>query len=215
MQGEDSEAPRLTPGEGWESIHATLDRSRSSMYVAGWQPIMLMWGAICALGYISMYAVWNLVPEFAEDYPWFPAILWGFWGLVGMVASSLIGHRASKRNASGAAARAAGLKVFAFWLSVVVAAFLVPLAAGMWDVDMSAEANGRAIAGVAIGIIALGYVLFGVLHHGAIALVGLGIAAAYYGPTHLAGDDAPVASAILILAVVGVAWAWLRRSGAA
>ena len=132
-----------------------------------------------------------------------------------MVASSLIGHRAGRRNASGAVARAAGLKVFAFWLTVVAAAFLIPAASGMWSEDLSTEANGRAIAGVAVGIIALGYVLFGVLHHGAIALVGLGIAAAYYGPTHIAGDDAPVVSAILILAIIAAAWMWLRRSSAA
>ena len=215
MQGENREAPRLTPGEGWESIHATLERSRSSMYVAGWQPIMLMWGAIYAVGYLSMYAVWNLAPEFAEDYPWFPGPLWGSWGLIGMVASALIGHRASQRNASGAVARAAGLRVFAFWVSVVAAAFLIPAASGMLSGDWSTEANARAIAGVAVGIIALGYILFGVLHHWAIALVGLGIAAAYYGPTYVAGDDAPVASAVLMLAVVAAAWIWLRRSDGA
>ena len=58
---------------------------------------------------------------------------------------------------------------------------------------------------VAVGIVALEYILFGIMHHLAIALVGLGIAASYYLPTHFAGDAAPVVSAVLILAVVVVA----------
>ena len=69
-----------------------------------------------------------------------------------------------------------------------------------------------AISGVGVGIVALGYILFGIMHHLAIALVGLGIAASYYLPTHFAGDTAPVVSAVLILAVVVVAWVWIRKS---
>ena len=215
MQGQESEGRKFTPEDGWESIHATLERSRSSMYIAGWQPIMLMWGAIYALGYLSMYAVWDLAPAFAEDYPWFPGPLWGLLGLIGMVASALIGHRSSRSNASGAVSRAAGLRVFAFWVAVVAAAFLIPFASGMWAGDLTSEADGRAIAGVALGTVALGYILFGIMHHAAIALVGLGIAGAYYVPTNLAGDNAPVLSAVLMLGVVAVAWFWLRRSQAA
>ena len=211
MQGQEGEGHRITPEEGWDSIHATLDRSRSAMYVAGWQSITLMWGAIVAVGYLSQYAVGSLAPAFAEDYSWFPGALWGALGVAGMAASSLIGHRASRQNATGSAATVAGLRVFLFWMSVVAAAFVIPTASGMW----TAEADGRAIAGVAVGVVALGYILFGIMHHMAIALVGLGIAGAFYIPSYFAGDVAPVVSAVLILAVVAVAWGWIRKSGGA
>ena len=208
MQGNENEATALTPEEGLYAIHETLDRSRSAMYVAGWQPIMLMWGAIVAFGYLSQYAVGSLAPVFAEDYPWYPGPLWGVVGAIGAVASSVIGYRASRRNAVGAVATGAGVRVLLFWLSVISAGFVIPTASGMW----TTEPDGRAIAGVAVGIVGLGYVLFGIMHHMAIALVGLGIAAAYYVPTYFAGDAAPLVSAVLILAVVAVAWTWLRRS---
>ena len=208
MQERGSEEPQITPEQGWQSIHATLDRSRSSMYVAGWTHIMLLWGAIVAVGYLSMYAIETLAPVFAEDYPWYPGPLWFGLTIPGMIGSSIIGYRASKRNAAGPSARAAGLRVFGFWMTVVAAAFVIPAASGLW----TADSDPIAISGVAIGIVALGYVLFGILHHAAIALVGLGIAAAYYLPAHFAGDAAPLLSAVLILAVVAVAWAWIRRS---
>ena len=34
MQSQESEGLQVTPEQGWESIQATLDRSRSSMCVA-------------------------------------------------------------------------------------------------------------------------------------------------------------------------------------
>ena len=208
MQDQDSEAQQITAEQGWRSIHATLDRSRNSMYVAGWTNIMLLWGAIVAVGYFSTYAVETLASAFAEDYPWYPGPLW--FGLVipGMIGSSLIGYRASKQNATGPSATVAGLRVFGFWMTVVSAAFIIPAASGLW----TADSDPIAIRGVAIGIVALGYVLFGILHHLAIGLVGLGIAASYYVPTHYAGDTAPVLSAVLMLAIVGVAWVWIRKS---
>ena len=208
MRKQNSEGQGITPEQGWTSIHATLDRSHSSMYMAGWTSIMLLWGAIVAAGYLSMYSIETLAPKFAADYSWYPGPLW--FGLVipGMVGSSIIGHRASKQNASGPSATAAGLRVFGFWMAVVAAAFIIPAASGLW----TADSDPIAIAGVAVGIVALGYILFGILHHWAIALVGLGFATAYYLPTQFAGDAAPVASAALIIAVVVVAWAWMRKS---
>ena len=136
-----------------------------------------------------------------------PVLLW--FGLVipGMIGSSIIGYRASKQNASGPSATAAGLRVFAFWMAVVAAAFIIPAASGLW----TADSDPIAIAGTGVGIVALGYVLFGILHHPAIALVGLGIAASYYLPTHFAGDAAPVVSAALIIAVVAAAWVWMPQ----
>ena len=208
MQAPERGAEALTPEEGVQAIQETLDRSRSAMYVAGWQPITLMWGVLVAVGYLSQYAVRALATGFADDYPWYPGPLWGIVGAIGAIAASVIGGRASRRNATGAVATGAGLRVFCFWMAVIAAGFIIPAASGMWTADI----DGRAIAGVAVGIVGLGYVLFGIMHHPAIALVGLGIAAAYYGPSYFAGDAAPIVSAVLILVAVAVAWAWLRRS---
>ena len=211
MQSQESEGQGITPEQGWNSIQATLDRSRSSMYMAGWTTIMIMWGAIIAVANLSQYAVETWAPVFASDYPWFPGPLWSTLGAIGMVGSCLIGYRASKRNAVGPSATTAGLKVFAYWMTAVAAAFVIPAASGMWTGDV----DYVAVVGVGVGTIALAYVLFGIMHHPAIALVGLGIAASYYGPVHLAGNAAPVVSAAIILAVVAAAWWWTRKSDVA
>ena len=211
MQSQESEGQGITPEQGWNSIQATLDRSRSSMYMAGWTTIMIMWGAIIAVANLSQYAVETWAPVFASDYPWFPGPLWSTLGAIGMVGSCLIGYRASKRNAVGPSATTAGLKVFAYWMTAVAAAFVIPAASGMWTGDV----DYVAVVGVGVGTIALAYILFGIMHHPAIALVGLGIAASYYGPVHLAGNAAPVVSAAIILAVVAAAWWWTRKSDVA
>ena len=211
MASKDNPGKQITPEEGWESIQSTLDRSRNSMYVAGWPNIMLLWGGIVAIGYMSQFLVQTLAPGFADNYPWFPGPLWGGLGFVGMVGSSLIGHRASKENATGRTATGVGIRVFFFWISVVAAAFIIPGAAGMW----AADADSAAIPDVVVGIIALGYVLFGIMHHPAISLVGLGLAAAHYVPSYFAGDASPAVSATLMLVVVAVAWVWIRNYGEA
>ena len=208
MQDQDREGQQITLEQGWRSIQSTLESSRSAMYVAGWPTITLLWGAIVALGYFSMYAVETFAAGFADDYPWYPGPLWFGLAIPGMIGSSLIGYRASKQNASGPSATAAGLRVFGFWMTVVASAFIIPGASGLWTSDH----DPIVITGVAIGIVALGYVLFGIMHHLAIALVGLGIAASYYLPTHFGGDAGPVLSAVLMLAVVAVAWVWIRKS---
>lgn len=211
MRDRDNEGQQATPEQGWASIHATLDRSRSSMYVAGWAHIMLLWGAIVTVGYLSTYAIESLAPAFASDYPWYPGLLWIRLVVPGVIGSSIIGHRASKRNASGPSATAAGMRVFSFWMSVVAAAFVIPAASGLW----SADSDPIAVTGVAVGIVALGYILFGIMHSLAVTLVGLGIAASYYLPAHYAGDSAPLMTSALILAVVVVAWIWVRKSATA
>jgi len=62
MERPETEAA-LTPEEGWSTIHRTLDRTRSSMYVAGTSPILLLWGAIVAIGLGPHYAVNTLSPS--------------------------------------------------------------------------------------------------------------------------------------------------------
>lgn len=194
--------------EGWDTIHETMDRARSSMYVAGSATILLLWGVIASVGLASQYAVDTFASDLAARAPWIAAPLWGVLVVAGMTGSAIIGDRAGSKNAAGGAMRSAGIRVFLFWLAVVAAAFLVPAAAGMWNEDASAS-----IPGVAIGIVVLGHVLFGVMYRPVIAAVGAGIAVAFYVPSYLAGDAAPVVTAVAILVVVALSAAWIRRSG--
>ena len=208
MQRSDGEARALTPEESWHSIHATMDRARSSMYLAGMTTILLLWGVIASLGLISQYAIETFAPEFTTRNPWISAPLWGVLMVAGMVGSAIIGHRSGRKDADGAAMRSAGIRVFLFWLAVVAAAFLIPAAAGMWNAD-----DGANIPRVAIGIVVLGYVLFGIMYRPVIAAVGAGIAVAFYIPSYFAGDAAPVVTAVAILMVVALSAAWIRKSG--
>ena len=168
-----------TPEESWRDIHETMDRARSSMYVAGTATIMLLWAAIASLGVGSQYAILTLASEFAERSPWIFGVLWGILMVPGMVGSGLIGRRAGRKIAPGDAARSAGIRVFLYWLAVVVAVFLIPAAAGMWNAE-----DGDNIPGVSIGIVSLGYILFGIMHRPVLAAVGVGFAAAFYIPNY-------------------------------
>ena len=208
MQQAEHEATALPPEESWNAIHATMDRTRNSMYLAGTAPILLLWGAIVALGLLAQYAVATLAPDVAVGSPWFPAPLWGVLATAGMAGSAILGQRASRANAAGPAARSAGIRVFLFWLAVVAAALLIPAAAGMWTADVA----GVAIARVTVGIVALGYILFGIMHRPALAAVGVGFAAAFYLPSHFAGHAAMVISAAATLLVVALGAAWIRWS---
>ncbi len=209
MQSSEHEVSALKPEESWNAIHTTMDQARSSMYVAGMEAILLLWGVIVALALLAQYAIVTLVPDFAADSPWFPAPVWGVMTVAGMVGSSVLGHRASQANASGPAARSAGIRVFLYWLAVAVASFLVPAAAGMWTADVA----GVTIARVAIGIVALGLVLFGIMHRPVVAAVGVGFAAVFYLSSHLAGDAAMLVSAAGTLLVVVLGTAWIRWGG--
>ena len=211
MKNQDREEQRITSEDAWESIHATLDRSRSLMYVAGWPSILLLWGAIVSVGYLTQFVVETAFPTFAADYPWFPGPLWGVLGTIGMIGSSILGHRAGHANSDGPTATRAGLRVFFFWMTVITAAFVIPAASGLWTI----ESNELAISRVAVGIVALGYILFGIMHHKAIALMGVGIAAAHYAPSYFAGDFSNAVSAILVLTAVAIAWTWIRKTGVA
>ena len=211
MKNQDREEQRITSEDAWESIHATLDRSRSLMYVAGWPSILLLWGTIVSVGYLTQFVVETAFTTFADDYPWFPGPLWGVLGTIGMIGSSILGHRAGHANSDGPTATRAGLRVFFFWMTVITAAFVIPAASGLWTI----ESNELAISRVAVGIVALGYILFGIMHHKAIALMGVGIAAAHYAPSYFAGDFSNAVSAILVLTAVAIAWTWIRKTGVA
>ena len=208
MPDSEHEATQMTPEASWRTIHSTMDQAHSSLYLAGTSTILLLWGAITALGYLAMFAVETLATDFADRNTWFPAPLWLGIVIVGMVASGIIGRRASLKSAGGMAARNAGIRVFLFWLAVVAAAFLVPGAAGLWNADASAS-----VPGVAIGIVSLGYTLFGIMHRMVLAIVGIGIAAAYYIPHYVLEDTATAVTAISMLAIVVAGAAWLRKSG--
>ena len=208
MQISDSENTALTPQESWRTIHESMDRSRSSMYVAGSATILLFWAAIAAVGSGSQYAIMTLAPEFADRNPWIFGVLWGVLMVPGMVGSAIIGRRAGRKIAPGGAARSAGIRVFLYWLAVVVAMFLIPAAAGMWNAE-----DGDNIPGVTIGIVSLAYILFGIMHRPVLVIVGVGFAAAFYIPNVLLGDVAiPVSGGLMLVVVVLGAW-WIRKSG--
>ena len=84
----------------------------------------------------------------------------------------------------------------------------MPAAAGLWT-----EEHTEAVPRVAIGIVALGHILFGIMHRPVIAAFGVGIAAAFYVPSYLVGDSALAVSAVATLVVVAVTTAWIRRTG--
>ena len=209
MDISDGETGAVTPEESWRDIHETMDRARSSMYVAGMATIMLLWAAIASVGVISQYAILTLASEFAERSPWIFGVLWGILMVPGMVGSGLIGHRAGRKIAPGDAARSAGIRVFLYWLAVVVAMFLIPAAAGMWNAE-----DGYNIPGVSIGIVSLGYILFGIMHRPVLAAVGVGFAAAFYIPKYLVdGYEVMLVSAALMVVVVVLGAWWIRKSG--
>ena len=81
----------------------------------------------------------------------------------------------------------------------------------MWAPGTAGANVGRAT----IGIIALGYILFGIMHRPVIAVTGLGIAAAFYIPSYLDIDRALAVSAVATLIVAALAAAWIRKSGVA
>ena len=133
MGNPDGGTEALTPEDGWSTVHETLERTRSSMYVAGTSTILLLWGAIVAIGFTSQYAVQTLASDFAADRPWYPGPLWGVLVVAGMTGSAIIGTRASREIAVGTGKRSAGIRVFLFWLAIVAATLLIPAAAGTVD----------------------------------------------------------------------------------
>ena len=208
MRSTAGDGQELSPEEAWQDIHATMESLRGSMYVAGTATILLVWGAIISLGYLAEYMLATNPPAFADGREWIRAPMWGGLIVVGMTASAIIGSRAGRRNMAGEAARSAGIRVFFFWLAIATAAFLIPAASELWEAG-----DSERIGAAAIGIASLGYILFGIMHRPIIAVIGVGIAAAYYVPALLVGDAAPLLSAVLTLGVVAVGWVLIRRSG--
>ena len=208
MQEFDADANKLTAEESWQAIHTTMDDARSSMYLAGSTAIILLWGVIVSVGWLSQYAIETLATDFAERWPWFPGPMWAVLGPVGGVSSSIIGRRASRKMAASEAARRAGIRVFLFWVTLTVAAFLLTGAAGLWNAE-----NGENIPRVWVGMVALGYVLFGIMHRPVIAVLGLGFAAAFYIPNYLLGDVALAVSGAALLAMTAAGFAWVRKAG--
>ena len=128
--------------------------------------------------------------------------------MAGGVGSGIIGHRAGQRLAAGDAARRAGLRVFFFWTSFVVGGFFILMVAGLLNADSADDATRAWIA-----IVALAYVLFGIITRVVIALVGLGFAAAYFVPHYLLGDAALAVTGVLSLVTFGLGFLWIRRTG--
>ena len=208
MQALNEGADALTPEESWQAIHTTMDEARSSMYLAGSTAIMLLWGVIVSVGWLSQYAIETLATEFVESRPGVSGSLWAVLGPVGGVSSGFIGRRASRRIAASEAARRAGIRVCLFWVTLTVAAFLLTAAAGLWNAE-----DAENIPRVWVGMVALGYVLFGIMHRPVIAVVGLGFAVAFYIPEYLLGDVALAVSGTAMLAMTATGFAWVRKTG--
>ena len=208
MQEFDADANKLTAEEGWQAIHTTMDDARSSMYLAGSTAIMLLWGVIVSVGWLSQYAIETLATEFVESRPEVSGWVWAVLGPVGGVSSGFIGHRASLRIAASEAARRAGIRVCLFWVTLIVAAFLLTAAAGLWNAE-----DVEHIPRVWVGMVALGYVLFGIMHRPVIAVLGLGLAAVFYIPEYLLGDIALAISGTAMLAMTAAGFAWVRKTG--
>lgn len=197
----------LSAEEGWETIHATIHDARSALYTAGSTAILLMWGGIISVAYLAQYAVATFAADFAEQYPWFPGLLWPAITLPGVIGSMTIGYRAGRALSPGAAMQSAGIRVFGFWMTVIAAAGLLPGAAGLWN-DTGAEK----IPFVLFGVITLGYVLFGILHRTVIAVFGLGLAVTFYVPHYLFDDVAPAVSGVASLVLLAGVALWVRRN---
>ena len=137
-------------------------------------------------------------------------MLWGVLMVPGMVGSGIIGRRAGRKIAPGDAARSAGIRVFLYWLAVVVAAFLIPAAAGMWNAEDGDNIPSRHTRHSVPGI-------HPVRHHeppGDSGGGSVGFAAAFYIPNYLVDSyEAMLVSAALMLAVVVLGAWWIRRSG--
>lgn len=178
------------------------------MYVVGSATILLFWTGIASVGVATQSAVMELAPDFIDRSPWFFGALWGSLMVPGMVGSGIIGSRAGKKIARGDAARSAGIRVFLYWLAVVAAMFIIPTAVGMWNAD-----DGDRIPGVILGIVSLGYILFGIMYRPALAVIGIAFATAFYIPYVLLDDLAMPVSGGLMLAVVLLGAWWIRKSG--
>ena len=209
MQIPDSDGSTLTDSESWATIHATVDDTRRSMYVAGSTAILLLWAAITGIAFMAQYAIAALAPGFAERSPWFPMPMWAVLGPLGGWASAIIGRRARQRIGVEDAARKLEIRFVLFWLAVVTASFLIPLAAGTWNVD--AAERSTSIMLVVVGIWTLALILFGIMHRPLIAAGGAVYAAAFYIPFYVAGDIAPAISGATLLAVAAGALAWVTK----
>ena len=117
MSHSEADSPALTPEQSWRAIHDTMEQARSALHVAGATRILLLWGAIASLGYLSEYLLTTAGAALADGAPWIRAPLWGLLVVAGMAGSAVIGHRAGREIAEGAGTRAAGLRVFFFWLA--------------------------------------------------------------------------------------------------
>ena len=208
MQAFDEGSDALTAEDSWQAIHTTMDDARSSLYLAGSTAIMLLWGVIMSVGWLSQYALETLATDFVESRPGVSGWLWAVLGPVGGVSSGFIGQRASRRIAASEAARRAGIRVCLFWVAITVTAFLLTAATGLWNAE-----DAELIPRVWVGMAALGYVLFGIMHRPVIAVLGLGLAAAFYIPEYLLGDIALAVSGSAMLVTTAASFVWVRKTG--
>ncbi|MXY03870.1 MAG: hypothetical protein F4190_03355 [Acidimicrobiales bacterium] len=208
MANDSDDAATLSAEEGWQTVRSTIHGARTAMYTRGSTAILLMWAGIISTAYLAQYAVATFAADFADENPWYPGPLWAIITFPGVIGSMVIGQRAANVVSPDTAMRNAGLRVAGYWMTLVTAAGLLPGAAGLWN-----ESGAERIPYVLLGVIALGYVLFGILHRPLIAVFGVGMAVAFYVPHYLFGDVAPAVSGIAMLVLLAMIAMWVRRTG--
>ncbi len=208
MMPDSDDSAVLSAEDGRQTVQATIHDARGAMYTVGSTAILLVWAGIISAAYLAQYAISTFAVDFADRWPWFPGPLWIGFSAVGMAGSMTIGYRAGRAMSTGTAMQSAGIRVFLYWMAVVTAAGLLPGAAGLWN-----ETRAETIPYVLVGVIALGYVLFGILHKPVIAVFGLGYAVSFYVPHYIFDDIAPAISGIAMLGLLAATFVWVRRTG--
>ena len=69
MRGSEGGEAALTPQESWGAIHTTMDKARSSIYLAGTSTILLLWGALTSVTYFFEYWLQTGAPIWRSKAP--------------------------------------------------------------------------------------------------------------------------------------------------
>ena len=194
MQEPDGEARALTPEESWRDIHETMDRARSSMYVAGTATITFTLGRDSLAG--SRLPVRH--PDAGIRIRGAQPV--DFRGAVGHPDGAGYGGKRVHRTAAPAgrsqpATPLAAPAIRVFPLLARGGCSDVPHSGGSGECGNSED--GDKIPSVAVGIVSLAYILFGIMHRPVFGGGGArGFAAAFYIPNYLVdGDEAMLVSA--------------------
>ena len=198
-------------GDGLER-RTFLDAQRLEA-LAALTPVLFMWGFILAAGFALQYALVTLWPAFTDDNLWILGVAWGALTLAGVTAGSVIRLLAARHMPPSAGARVLVARVIAYWTAVLAMAYAVPALAGLFAFD--SDATVLALMRVVVGIVVLGYLMFGVLFAARLFIgVGLACALAFYPASFIPADWWLLLAGGLTAAVFLGGGALSRRRGA-